>query len=35
MFERDPAGPDRRRPLTPLVGPACLGAEYRDPEWIF
>ena len=25
MFERDPAGPHRRRPLTPLVGLACLG----------
>src|ERR1700674_4620544 len=32
--KRDPAGPDRHRPLTPLVGLACLGAEYRGPEWI-
>ena len=34
MFERDPAGPDRRRPLTLLVGLACLGAERRGPERI-
>ena len=24
MSETDPAGPDRHRPLTPLVGLACL-----------
>ena len=34
MFETDPAGPDRRRPLTPLVGLACLGVECRGQERI-
>ena len=34
MCEKNPADPDRHRPLTPLVGLACLGAEDRGPERI-